>query len=251
MTNLKAMLQSFLAVADDLKKHADEDYVLIYQMGKVGSSSIHKGLSRSIHSHSYFGLLTNPLKHKYNYGGGRRLFFFLYKVAQVLALRKRRVVKIITISRASLDRNISMFFQDLPYWLVKFDGGLIRKRANILNKENDFDYLMEAFIEAFPHSYPERWLKSEFGRLTGMDPGFLVRSSGYEIKKVNQFEVLSLAFSDMAKYEKIIRGFTGQDFSFSHENDSRRKWYSCLVDGFKDRLLKDDRIKSLYKLDAQ
>jgi hypothetical protein len=233
-------------VSLDIKKHKDEEYILIYQMGKVGSSSIQFGLGKSIHAHSYYGLLTNPLKHRYNYSFLRRISHYAYKFLQRQAVNKRNQVKIITIYRDPLDRNISMFFQDLPYWLVEYDRVLIKKRMGYINKQDNFDYLLEAFIEVFPHDYVERWLNEEFRRMTGMNPSFLIRKSGWQVAKKGKFKVLSLAFYDMTQHEKEIQQFTSQDFSFSSKNRAEQKWYGLLVKDFKERACKDERVSSIY-----
>src|SRR5690606_30212107 len=92
--------------------------ILIYQMGKVGSTALEHSITNSRHFHTSYGrrccdffsanmFPSNWAKMKHYFANEIRLF--LYK--------RRKKVKIITLVRNPYERNVSHFFQDIHFWL--------------------------------------------------------------------------------------------------------------------------------------
>ncbi|MCV5836652.1 putative capsular polysaccharide synthesis family protein, partial [Escherichia coli] len=79
-------------------------------------------------------------------------------------LKRNQDVRIISLVREPIGRNISMFFQSLPFWMAEKylnDDSAIRSERPQL--------LQEAFEEHMNHHYPLEWFDNEIKTLTGID----------------------------------------------------------------------------------
>ena len=97
--------------------------IFIYQMGKVGSTSLEESIENSVHMHTLYsnsecwvreaqlwGLLS-PLQKIKRYVGSK---------LDRMIIRSNNEVKIITLVRDPVARDVSMFFQRLPYWYTHY-----------------------------------------------------------------------------------------------------------------------------------
>jgi|SRR5690606_2252081 len=110
-------------------------YILIYQMGKVGSSSIYaslkaKGVPKVFHLHRMNPETTQKMKRTFLEQNllaqfrTEQLFETIYRKA----IQRRKKVKIITLVREPISRNISAFFENLTY---RLDHGISVDDINI------------------------------------------------------------------------------------------------------------------------
>ena len=122
--------------------------VLIYQMGKVGSSSIYRSLCRQYdgvvgHTHVSAPAHATPLV--------RLIFEWTVANSQPL--------KVISLTREPVGRNVSSFFQNfelftgLPYEEAKFS----------------IEQLREIFLETFTHDAPLTWFDRHILKTFGID----------------------------------------------------------------------------------
>lgn len=122
--------------------------VFIYQMGKVGSSSISTSLRKQyngaiIHGHGFS---------RDNYSPHVR---YLYKY---YSKKSQTSLKIITTVREPIGRNVSSFFQNF-----KRTTGKEFKKA-----EHSVLDLKEIFLKKFPHQTPLKWMDN-FDKNFGID----------------------------------------------------------------------------------
>ena len=121
--------------------------VLVYQMGKVASSSIRKTLQKSGFKVRHF--------HYFNWD------FIGQEKSTKSALGiddiKAQKVKIVTLTRDPVARNISAFFQNIEV----FTGPSAA--------ETDVSQLIEAFLSKYHHLIPLNWFDEEFRTYTGVD----------------------------------------------------------------------------------
>ncbi len=79
-------------------------------------------------------------------------------------LKRKKQVRIISLVREPIGRNISMFFQSLPFWMaakyLNDDSAVRSERSQLLH---------EAFEEHVNHQYPLEWFDNEIKPLTGID----------------------------------------------------------------------------------
>lgn len=221
-----------------LKQHISPDAVLVYQMGKVGSTALETALPNAIHFHNlyrlaasdvYVPIATPNLVEKAKRKSGRILKRSL--------VRRYSSRKIVCYVRQPADRNISMFFQDLPGYLVKAEHGFPRGFATRLTANRDdtgIDHLVNVFRQCFDHRSPDKWFDQELRRLTGIDvfshpfdhaKGFAAISEGGWHVFIGRIESLSEHIGD-------LEGFLGHELALTARNVASEKWYGCVYKQF-------------------
>jgi hypothetical protein len=193
--------------------------VIIYQMGKVGSKSVHNSLRAGSYGGGIFH--THTLRYDHVRRDLRRLYEYVH-------LREGDV-RIITMTRDPFRRNISSFFQRLPRHVV-LDVPLDRC---------DIDDLIKAFIRKYDHFEPVEWFDRELRRVTGLNiyehrlqgEGFVTASSGNV-----QLLALKCEMEDAAK-SRLIREFLElPEFELQRANVSSDKGYGRIYEAFMKRI---------------
>jgi len=114
--------------------------VFIFQMGKVGSTSIHRSLERQ-----YKGLVV----HDHNFSSGMlnkkvsSLYSYYYP-------KKNKKIKIISLVREPIGRNVSAFFQNFQR-----DTGVKYE-----NSKFNIEELKEIFLKNYAHDIPLNWFEN-------------------------------------------------------------------------------------------
>ncbi|SFH35442.1 putative capsular polysaccharide synthesis family protein [Modicisalibacter xianhensis] len=226
----------------DVKKFRNAE-VYIYQMGKVGSSSLEASIPNSVHMHTLYGNSPCCVGEKQRNAGIKRQFVTKTKfLLRRFFIKWKKDVKIITVVREPKARNVSMFFQELSYWVVDY-----------INKYNpdmryvDDDFLLEVFEKTFDHDYYDKWFDREIKRLTGIDvykKGF-DHKKGFNIYKNGRYELMVIRMEDIEKNKNEIEGFINIEFELENVNDGSRKWYANIYKEFKEKL----KIRNIKGLD--
>ncbi len=249
--------------------------VLIYQMGKVGSSSIRNSLFRCQHprlrpilmSHEYFPIRNRdpnliPIEPEYRKLLEREIAHDL-RVYQQFPLRKRLgwrfrerfyaeqiyrtwvrsryPLRVITLVREPVANNISMFFQIIDQYLG----------TDIEHAGCSIDELIDIFIEKYMHSRPLTWLDAEIKTNFGIDvyqTPFPV-DQGYTIisrERINLL-VLRCEMDDQVK-ARAIADFLGLDaFELIRSNIASEKSYARQYAEFKERIrIPPDLLDLMY-----
>lgn len=235
------------------KVYSKAGNVLIYQMGKVGSTSYEKALKGSIHTHSLYN--NNPCQFKVdflNHSVYLKFKILLLTVLRRFAIRRREKIKIISFVREPFSRNISMFFQNLPYWQVKYDQ--ISKENKAISKGDTRSegggVLINTFDFAFDHDYCSSWFDKEIKRFTGIDVyqvGFS-KNDGYQLYTRGKYELLIISFDRLNDQNiiNVVEDFTGQEIEINHTNKGSSKWYHSAYSSFKKNyIFRDEMIKRL------
>lgn len=137
--------------------------ILIYQMGKVGSAAIRDSLdgigkeNYQVHYLDSKKLENLTARHEKL---GMKIPPHILRSQQVLSgkLLEENDVKIITLLRDPVARNVSAFFQNLESY---FPG--------IHIDELDGQVLIDTFIAKYPHRISIDWFRNEFFQTTGID----------------------------------------------------------------------------------
>ena len=235
----------FTHFIDVYQRYADEEAILLYQFGKVGSTALEASLPAAIHQHSLYGGSPCHVHIEQRRAGVKFWVGALGDALKRMALKRRKTMKIISIVREPLARNQSMFFQDLGHWLYKYVG-----LDHHDTREAGFDYLFKVYEEAFDHTYVLDWYDREFKRFTGVDvysEGF-DQQTGYQIIKRPGMEILLLKYEQLADMEGVISEFCGRKVVLDTANVGTDKWYGDIYRRFKrDYRTSHSKLECLYK----
>ena len=240
------------------------DPILVYQMGKVGSSSIRNSLFRCpdprtrlvLMSHEYFpirnrdpeliaiepeyrDMLAREIAHEqhvYQHRSprermGRRFRekFYAEMIYRSYVKPKRRL-KVITLVREPVANNVSMFFQVLSQYL----------EPDVEPSACDTDQLIDVFIDKYMHSRPLTWLDAEVKTHFGIDiyqHPFPIEQGYTTITQANvSLLVLRCDLDDRTK-ARAIADFIGLDeFEIVRSNVANEKDYASPYVKFKQRI---------------
>ncbi len=237
----------------------DEAAIIVYQMGKVGSSTAVASLrasglqQRIYHIHSLTGQGFDSRKHMYE-----RMFpgqpIDLQRMRHLLVseqLQKRLgngrrtpKWKVITLVRDPVARNISDFFQVIDYWLPGFEQ---RVRAG----ELEVDELISTFMREYHHDEPLNWFDIELKQVLGVDvfASEFPKSAGFNIYKRDRVEVLVLKLEQLnASSAAAFGDFLGlENVDIIGANAAEDKDYHSLYKQFKSGLkLPDEYLQEMY-----
>jgi hypothetical protein len=214
--------------------------IIVYQMGKVGSSSVMKSLKKAILPlfHAHFLLKNADNRSFYNPNVYEILELKLGREKQVRRgeflynkiIVPKKQVKIISLTREPIGRNVAAFFQNFER-----ETGKKYEQSNFTPQE-----LRDIFINFFPHSIPLDWFDNYFKPFLGIDvyeyP--FPKEQGYlRINKDNvDLLILKLETSDSVK-EKAIAEFLGlKEFKLVRTNVGEDKNYRDMYKEFKQNL---------------
>jgi len=208
--------------------------VLVYQMGKVGSTSIHRSLIahgvRSIHLHrlrpdKLFRTQERRFSGLVNYV--RRFFTMRYCRRLV---RRHPQVKVITLVREPIARQASAFFQNFR-WHVR-DGRQVQDIA--------VEELVEVFLSKPYFQHPVRWFEEEMEPMLGIDVyeyAFPKEQGHLVIQKGNlEVLILKLELADEDKEGAIAEFLNLPGFCIARTNVSEEKPYAIQYEAFRQAL---------------
>jgi hypothetical protein len=219
--------------------------VLIYQMGKVGSTSISNSLEKfNIKPIFQLHFLTKNLKEtsedrdffdtdkrrtiamKLKKIFGMRRGYLIYK--NIIAPKKQ--VKIITLTREPIGRNLSAFFQNFER-----ETGNKYQYSNLTPEE-----IGDIFIKFYPHHLPLNWFDKNIKNYLGIDvyeyP--FPRKKGFLTIKNGNIDLLILKseLPNQSKEIAIAEFLQLTDFKILDKNIGDKKGYSDLYKKFKENL---------------
>ncbi|WP_274364314.1 putative capsular polysaccharide synthesis family protein [Paenibacillus thermotolerans] len=218
-----------------------KEIVLVYTMGKVGTTTIEATLeahsvSPVIHIHQLNFKRENDRKKKSLYDIKSYIISLFLKMA-----RKNKKIKIITVVRDPIQRNMSSFFQIID----KHD-------RDILNKgNNDVNFLIRHFFENYMHDYPLTWFDKELKAVFGYDVynSNFDKEKGYIISKADNVEILVFK---MEKIKEIgieaLNKFMNLKISvLVNRNEANEKQYHDLYKDFKSKIIfEKDFVDKIY-----
>ncbi len=202
---------------------------LVYQMGKVGSVSIHDSLKSAGVRNNYHIHRLNPANidrvgREYDRRGAirleERMGRFLYELLQ----DPRIEVKAVSMVRRPVDRNVSAFFQNYESFTGRQWG----------EGPVEVDKLGKMFLEKYKHDVPLKWFDVEMKPVTGIDvyDHDFQAENGCRVLSNDRLSVLLMKceISDERK-EQALKEFFGLDhFEISRSNVGSRKSYGAVYD---------------------
>ncbi|WP_268225534.1 putative capsular polysaccharide synthesis family protein [Sinomicrobium oceani] len=229
-----------MKIIELIKKYLDANDILIYQMGKVGSTSLENSLSNSTHFHTlYDRRLCQFYIDSRQVSKSVKIKHYLLSRLRVSLIKRRKKVKIITLVRNPYDRNVSHFFQDLQFWLSYHS---LKKEEF---REENKDLIKECFEESFNFDYATNWFKEEIERFCGIkiqeDCEFdISKGVGTVIK--GKYELLILRTDKLDNLEEEIAKFVGYKVVINRTNVGEAKWYSCVYKEFKNSYIPSETV---------
>lgn len=213
--------------------------LLVYQMGKVGSTNMARDLQDQDPSLNVFQVhrmdadYIDRLYRRYR-SNAQAPYYFSNYVGR--AIRRQIIdpaqgpdVKILCAVREPISRNISHFFQDIERFTPRSP------------LPGSIDELISIFVEKFEHDYPEAWFEEEFLPVTGIDvlnSGF-DKDAGFQLYQKGRISALvyKIEKTGSAAFKQSFQDFTG----FQYQPDAKhnvggQKHYGDLYGRFKGAL---------------
>ncbi|MGV2829104.1 putative capsular polysaccharide synthesis family protein [Myxosarcina sp. GI1(2024)] len=250
------------AVTNIFGSNLSQPEVIVYQMGKVGSSTIVKSLQKLdldfkvYHVHALSEQRIEELENTYRAHFDRtrvihsHLLESLYLRKQIKRNERQQKWKVITLVRDPIARNFSSFFQNVQHqrgydWQKK----LHTSSPDVLSKE-----LQKIFLENLDNNFKildldwfDRELKTVFGVdvfAKKFDP-----DKGYEIYQGEKADVLLLKLETLNRCaNNAFREFLQlENFTLSKKNIGRNKLYKQVYKSFlNDIKLPEAYIEEMY-----
>ncbi|MBD3167750.1 hypothetical protein GF324_14205 [bacterium] len=234
--------------------------VVVYQMGKVGSSSLARSLAEhlphrkvyQVHHLSYDRIGRFVVQHY------PRMHPHILESLEVRRLMEQLKshssngtpdppLKIISAVRDPVARNVSAFFENLqsfaPEEMRQIRQGTVRP-----------GHLRTAFLERYPHDLPITWFSMEPARVLDTDPlkYSFDRQQGVQHLKGPWFDLQILRLENADTWPEQVQTFLGcEPFRIAGSNLGSRKYYSEAYQVFKQQAaLPADYLDRLYDAPA-
>ena len=225
------------------RRYSSADLVLIYQFGKVGSTTLAASIPGAVNVHDLFANPLCPCGFRYRLPAAYRWFGYpLDRFCRRAIIRRRKSIDIIVPVRPPWERNISMFFQDLPFWYVEYFA-----KSDAIQKVEGIGLIQQAFTTMFDHAATEHWFEKEFCRFTGVafDDIPFDKSAGYSIMKKGKYRCLFLTTDHVRSDDgrATISSFLDREIVLSDQNRGSKKWYGPVYEQF----LADKEFVEEYK----
>ena len=231
--------------------------IIIYQMGKVGSSTLHASLAAVFQSHS----IKLPVFQTHNLNNLDKLEEAirnwsnperaLRQLEKDKSLRKKLDANpnsswnVITLTRDPVARNISTFCEMcnifFPDWKIKYEQGLLDLREMQT-------YLVSNFS---PGNAPDKWFDQQLKPVFEVDvyAKKFPHKAGYAIYRCrNNGRMLLLRLEDLYRVApKAIKKFLGIDgFSLLDANESTNRDFAVLYKEIKKLAFPMSYLKTMY-----
>ena len=237
--------------ANSLKPHRP---ILVYQMGKVGSSAIYHTLLRNLRSYPVYHLhflsdngiswLETRFRNNKSILPGLHYYNAKYVRKHLARWKEEGRVFVVTMVREPIIRNVSAFFQSINAYIPDF--------AVPNEISNDYiKHLIDIFLDKFDHNFPLDWFDQEINTVFEIDvySNPFPFSKGYEIIERGNVTLLIIRCEGISKFSNhAFRDFLGIDnFHVITKNRSEDKKYSDLYKTFRQFIaLPDSYINRMY-----
>lgn len=224
---------------------SDDKVVIIYQMGKVASSTITQTINelpgfKAYKAHRLFPENIDELDEYLKKCGDNNEDVRKWKDLYYKYINSNMPVKIITLTREPISRNISAFFENYKYYV-----------GSEINDENSVDEIIKIFKDKYPHRVPLTWFENEFNKALNIDifnyP--FSKQLGYLIIKNKNVDIMVMK-SEMedSKKEHILSEFLKIDYvKLIPRNIGSKKKYNKLYYDFLDKINIDkDYVNLMY-----
>lgn len=244
----------------------DKGPIVVYQMGKVGSSTISKSLHETVSDrniyHVHFLSADRVVEYerkrkrflRTRYVGDLRHIWQYVHLRQCLHERPDEGWKVITLVRDPVARNLATFFEHMEVKESSANSWRLVSREfgfDVRIGADDLDPLIDLFFRKCRHEAPIDYFDTEFNGVLGIDlfKSPFPRERGYDILNSGKHEVLVLRLESLsACHEQAMLDFLGlRNFELTNANIGENKDYADVYRLFKDRIkLPESYLDRLY-----
>lgn len=238
----------------------DKETVIVYQMGKVGSTTILKSLQalKSFDVYHVHALTKDGIKNVEKMY--KRRFYRTHNIYEHLLesqyLRKqldkglegKNKWKVVTLVRDPIAKNISSFFQHLESRL----GYEYKNKLDLMKMEDIIKELMELFLNRINgYNKSLTWFERELNPVFGIDiySKDFPKSKGYEIYEAESANVLIIRLENLnERASDAFKTFLNiNEFTLLESNTGNNKGYSNIYQKFlKHIVLPENYINEIY-----
>ncbi|MGH8489713.1 MAG: putative capsular polysaccharide synthesis family protein [Gammaproteobacteria bacterium] len=239
--------------------------VLVYQMGKVGSTSVCASLRKARpetplhHIHvltdkgiaweevPHFGLKRGWLR-KSGLPNSISIMRSKYLAKQWARDKCRKPWKVITLTRDPIARNVSGLFATIERWIPDFEE---RCANNLLDLAQLSEFYLAEFHQKLDfYEMPFQWFHVELEQFFGIDilESEFPRTAGYKIYSGDGVELLLIKLEYLDRcFTQAIKKFLGVDIPLVNARMATDHSYYPVYKAFRQSLrLPDDYIKKMY-----
>jgi tetratricopeptide (TPR) repeat protein len=225
--------------------------VVIYQMGKVGSTSVYESLKAlNLDSPIYHVqyLTETGIKRIGNKNVDSRIPRHLNESMQLRRLidnrNKYNYWKIISFVRDPIARNISAFFQNISHWYPEIYSDAIPISTKIKN-------LINIFLHNYPHEIPIEWFDEELKQVFSIDvfESDFPKDKGFKTYRCDKNELLLMRVENLDKCasEALNTFLNINDFKLLKDNLAENKRYFEIYKLFKSQInLPQGMVEKIY-----
>lgn len=234
--------------------------IIVYQMGKVGSTTILRSLRAlklgmgvyHVHVLSQSGIARVEKIYKENFAYKRRIDGHLlasyYLRKQLDKGLHGKKWKVITLVREPIARNLSSFFEVLNLQYARYE---YHNKIDFMSLETIVEELIELFFREFEHNIPLIWFDQELNQVLDIDvfAADFPKEKGYKIFQGEQADVLLLRLESLNECAtEAMRAFLNIDeFSIIKGNVASHKYYSSAYRRLKDAItIPESYIEKMY-----
>jgi Putative capsular polysaccharide synthesis protein len=228
--------------------------IIIYQMGKVGSSTIHHTLETQLDSPVFHVHFLNPkyaaqMSQSYT-NKGLRVPFHIEQGAVLYAsvIKPKRPAKYITLVREPISRNMSSYFENSILFRDRNSNTSVSGKSK--TEEN-----IQTFIDEHNHDFPLTWFDKELFPVLGIDvyqyP--FPHNQGYQRILTEEIDLLIIK---LEANDKVIQNALAEflelpNIDLQHANVGSQKNYSEAYEAFKKQITLpqiylDEMLESRY-----
>ncbi len=224
------------------KKFGIQDPVLVYQMGKVGSSSIYYSLLRldldvpihQIHFLNHIDHYEQWMRSTMpNNTAAPKLFGLARSIRRELDSAPGRRWNLISLVRAPIPRAISSFFQNL-------DAAFPSYRQRVAENQLTAREIADFFVNQYYDILPQQWFDTQIKAVFGIDvyASEFPKARGYQIYEQDNIRLVVIRMEDLRSCAaEAMHEFLGiADFQLVNKNIGDEKKYADLYREFRQLL---------------
>lgn len=234
------------------RKYGIQDPIVVYQPGKVGSTSLYVSLKRleldvplyHLHFLDDLDAMQEVIEKTADAQAGLRDIARARQIRQAMARAPQKKWNFITLTRMPISRLVSVFFQALDNY---FPNAAERYAAQTLKLDEVIRFFVDEFREAWAEQWFDRQLKTPFGLDVYATP--FDKARGYQIYAHDNLCLLIVRLEDLNRVApEALREFLGiPNFLIVNRNVGENKPTGTLYRDFIAALrLPPGRIEELH-----
>lgn len=245
---VSSLLRHKVTYIKKMKKILFDDFILIYQMGKVASTTIASSLIELGFSNEHVHYYSKNAVHYFYNDSMRKRAHKPDPLMRLCFRLRRKEITIFTMMRDPIARNISMVFHELPHIL---DIHITRSPYEAYREINK---LIDIFLDKYMYSdIVTEWFDKELKYYTGIDIKEYPfdKEKGYLAIEKGKYKIMALTAEKLNLNAEAIGKFINKtDFKLINTNMASQKWYDKIYKDYKDYYVPTEEHLKYYDSDV-